>query len=116
MRQTAKRNAADAKLARAYPMKLGTKDETGQIAPYFVEYIRQLLDDKFGKQLYEQGLKVYTTLDVDLEAAAERALERQMRRIEAGQYGPYRHTSYEYYIAKHGDDEEQPQNSPYLQG
>jgi penicillin-binding protein 1A len=116
MRQAGKLSDAEANLARAYPMKLGTKEESGQVAPYFVEYIRQLLDDKFGKQLYEQGLKVYTTLDIDLEAAAERALERQMRRIEAGQYGAYRHTSYEYYISKHGDDDEQPQNSPYLQG
>ena len=116
MRQAGKLSDADANLARAYPLKLGTKVESGQVAPYFVEYIRQQLDDKFGKQLYEQGLKVYTTLDVDLEAAAERSLERQMRRIEAGQYGTYKHTSYEYYIAKHGDDEEQPQNSPYLQG
>ena len=116
MRQEGKLSAADANLARAYPLKLGTKEESGQIAPYFVEYIRRLLDDKFGRQLYEQGLKVYTTLDIDLEAAAERALERQLRRIEAGQYGPYKRTSYEYYMAKHGDDDEQPQNSPYLQG
>ncbi|HET9425714.1 MAG TPA: PBP1A family penicillin-binding protein [Gemmatimonadaceae bacterium] len=105
-----------ANLARAYPLRLGTRQESGQVAPYFVEYIRQLLDEKFGKQLYEQGLNVYTTLDIDLEAAAERALERQLRRVEAGQYGPYRHMSYEYYIAKHGDDAEQPSNSPYLQG
>lgn len=116
MRQEGVISPEVANLARAYPLKLGRKEESGQIAPYFVEYIRQLLDDKFGKQLYEQGLKVYTTLDIDLEAAAERALERQLRRIEAGQFGAYRHTSYEYYIAKHGDDDEQPQNSPYLQG
>src|SRR4051812_18222209 len=116
MRQGNKITDADANLARAYPLKLGTKVESGQLAPYFVEYIRQQLDEKFGKQLYEQGLKVYTTLDVDMEAAAERALERQLRRIEAGQFGPYKHTTYEYYIAKHGDDEEPPENSPYLQG
>jgi penicillin-binding protein 1A len=116
MRQDGKLSDADANLARAYPLKLGTKEVSGQIAPYFVEYIRQLLDEKFGRQLYEQGLKVYTTLDIDLEASAERALERQLRRIEAGQYGRYSHTTYEYYIAKHGDDAEQPQNSPYLQG
>ncbi|MEO5568291.1 MAG: PBP1A family penicillin-binding protein [Gemmatimonadaceae bacterium] len=116
MRQEGKISDADANLSRAYPYKPGTKEESQQVAPYFVEYVRQLLDDKFGKQLYEQGLKVYTTLDVDLEAAAERALERQLRRIEAGQYGAYRHTSYEYYISRHGDDAEQPQNSPYLQG
>ena len=41
--------AAEANLARAYPLRLGTKETSQQIAPYFVEYIRQLLDDKFGK-------------------------------------------------------------------
>jgi penicillin-binding protein 1A len=116
MRQAGKISDANANLARAYPLKLAQKEEAGQVAPYFVEYIRQLLDDKFGKSLYEQGLKVYTTLDIDLEGAAERALERQLRRIEAGQYGKYNHTSYEYYLAKHGDDDEPPPNSPYLQG
>src|SRR5204863_679552 len=117
MRTDDKITAADANLARAYPLRLGTKDESGEIAPYFIEYIRELLDDKFGKQLYEQGLKVYTTLDIDLELAAERSLERQLRRIEAGQYGAYRHTTYEYYVAKNTDiTETRNPNSPYLQG
>ena len=31
---------------------------TGETAPYFVEWVRQQLDAQFGKQLYEQGLKV----------------------------------------------------------
>ena len=30
-------------------------------------WIRQLLDQQFGNQLYEQGLKVFTTLDLDLQ-------------------------------------------------
>jgi penicillin-binding protein 1A len=119
MRVAGKINDADANLARTYPLRLGAKDESGEVAPYFVEYVRQLLDDKFGAQLYEQGLKVYTTLDIDLELAAERSLERQLRRIEAGQYGAFRHTSYEYYttrVAKSDDDAPQNPNSPYLQG
>jgi penicillin-binding protein 1A len=109
---------ADANLGRAYPLRLGTKDESGEIAPYFVEYIRELLDEKFGKQLYEQGLKVYTTLDIDLELAAERSLERQLRRIEAGQFGPFRHTTYEYYTTRNTNDDEATAspNSPYIQG
>ena len=109
---------ADANLGRAYPLRLGTKDESGEIAPYFVEYIRELLDEKFGKQLYEQGLKVYTTLDIDLELAAERSLERQLRRIEAGQFGTFRHTTYEYYTTRNTNDDEATAspNSPYIQG
>src|SRR6266550_799370 len=117
MRTDGKITAADANLGRAYPLRLGTKDESGEIAPYFVEYIRELLDDKFGKQLYEQGLKVYTTLDIDLELTAERSLERQVRRIEAGQYGTFRHTSYEYYTTRNTNTDEATTspNSPYLQ-
>jgi penicillin-binding protein 1A len=117
MRADGKISAADANLARAYPMKLANREENGQIAPYFVEYIRQQLDDKFGKQLYEQGLKVYTTLDIDMQGAAERAMERQLRRIESGETGAFRHTTYQYYVAHaSGDEETENTNSPYLQG
>jgi penicillin-binding protein 1A len=118
MRTEGKITDADANLARAFPLRLGTRDESGEIAPYFVEYIRQLLDEKFGKQLYEQGLKVYTTLDIDLELAAERSLDRQMKRIEAGQYGTFRHPSYEYYTTRNTSDDQATAspNSPYLQG
>jgi penicillin-binding protein 1A len=109
-------NAADAREAQAYPLRLATRVEAGETAPYFVEWIRQQLDDKFGRQLYEQGLKVYTTLDLDLQSAAERALERQIRAIEAGRYGTFPHTSYEKYMARANDEDNLSPNSPYLQG
>jgi penicillin-binding protein 1A len=83
----------DASLAKAYPLRLAGRAETGEVAPYFVEWVRQQLDQQFGPQLYEQGLKVYTTLDLDMQFAAERALERQLRAIEGGAYGPYQHTT-----------------------
>jgi penicillin-binding protein 1A len=102
--------------AQAYPLKLATRVEAGQLAPYYVEWIRQQLDDRFGKQLYEQGLKVYTTLDLDLQSAAERSMERQMRAIESGRYGPFPHKSYERYMAAANDDDQDAASSPYLQG
>jgi penicillin-binding protein 1A len=109
---------ADASLARAYPLRLARKTDAGEFAPYFVEWVRQLLDEQFGRQLYEQGLKVYTTLDPELQSAAERALETQLRAIEAGRYGPYKHISYEKYVAQasDNDNENNTPNSPYLQG
>jgi penicillin-binding protein 1A len=109
---------ADASLARAYPLRLARKTDAGEFAPYFVEWVRQLLDEQFGRQLYEQGLKVYTTLDVELQSAAERALETQLRAIEAGKYGAYKHESYEHYTAQaiDNDNENAAANSPYLQG
>ena len=108
---------ADANLAKAYPLRLAQKTESGDVAPYFVEWVRQQLDQQFGKSLYEQGLKVYTTLDVDMQTAAERAMERQLAAIEAGRYGTYRHTTYEKYIAgREDDDGTTAPTSPYLQG
>ncbi len=106
-----------ASLAKAYPMQLARRSESGDLAPYFVEWVRRALDDRFGRQLYEQGLKVYTTLDVDMQQAAERSMERQLRAIEGGSYGKFSHITYESYIAKAaaGADAAAP-NSPYLQG
>jgi penicillin-binding protein 1A len=110
-------DAAQAQEAQAYPLRLATRVETGEVAPYFIEWIRQQLDEKFGRQLYEQGLKVYTTLDLDLQTAAERSMERQIRSIEGGKYGPFPHTSYEKYIAQtNGNEDKETPNSPYLQG
>jgi penicillin-binding protein 1A len=84
MRRNGAISDADASLAKAYPLQLGSKTESGEVAPYFVEWVRQQLDEKFGARLYEQGLKVYTTLDLDMQSAAERALENQLRAIEGG--------------------------------
>jgi penicillin-binding protein 1A len=53
-------------------------------APYFVEMVRLHLDQKYGSNaVYEGGLKVYTTLDMDLQQIAERAVERQLSSLEA---------------------------------
>src|SRR5438132_5129612 len=116
LRANGKISDADASRAKAYPLKLATREAAGEIAPYFVEWVREQLDAQFGKKLYEQGLKVYTTLDLDMQAAAERALERQVRSIEGGRYGAYSHESYEHYIAHHPEGEEGNGTSPYLQG
>jgi penicillin-binding protein 1A len=109
---------ADASLAKAYPLQLARRSEAGDVAPYFVEWVRLQLEQQFGQRLYEQGLKVYTTLDVDLQSAAERALENQLKAVEAGRYGPYTHQTFEGYMAKASSRAGEPArgNSPYLQG
>jgi len=118
LRREGRISDADASLAKAYPLQLAHKSDAGDVAPYFVEWVRQQLDQKFGKRLYEQGLKVYTTLDVDMQSAAERALEQQIRAIEGGKYGKYTHSTYEQYQAGRGGagEEARVANSPYLQG
>ncbi|MEO7362753.1 MAG: transglycosylase domain-containing protein, partial [Gemmatimonadaceae bacterium] len=107
----------DASLAKAFPLQLARRSESGEVAPYYVEWVRQQLDAHFGQQLYEQGYRVYTTLDIDMQAASERALEQQLRAIEAGRVGPYKHMTYEGYLAKNAESGETAgANSPYLQG
>ena len=56
------------------------------IAPFFVEEVRQHLNSKYGaKALYESGLSVQTTLDARLQAAATRALQEGLRRVDKRQ-------------------------------
>jgi penicillin-binding protein 1A len=53
-------------------------------AAYFVEMVRLHLDEKYGSNaVYEGGLKVYTTLDMDMQQIAERSLEKQLSSLES---------------------------------
>jgi penicillin-binding protein 1A len=117
MRRSGDITDAAASEARAYPLQLARRRESGDVAPYYVEWVREQLDAQFGRSLYEQGLKVYTTLDPDMQSAADRALEQQLRAIEGGRYGKFPHITYEQYIARNASGEQQDiANSPYLQG
>ncbi len=52
-------------------------------APFFLEEVRKHLEREYGaKALYEGGLSVATTLDPTLQAAANRAVERGLRRLD----------------------------------
>jgi len=51
-------------------------------APYFVEWVRRILDDRFGSGLYSEGYRVYTSLDIGLQHQAHQAMERGWQRIE----------------------------------
>jgi penicillin-binding protein 1A len=53
------------------------------VAPYFAEEIRKTLEQKYGADaLYHAGMVVQTTLDVELQEAANRAVDRGLRRID----------------------------------
>lgn len=52
-------------------------------APYFIDYVSQELKDLYPKgALASLGLGIYTTLDLEVQAAAERALKRGLQRLE----------------------------------
>src|SRR3989339_860808 len=46
------------------------------IAPHFVMYVKELLSEQYGENfIIQEGLKVYTTLDLDKQKIAEEAVE-----------------------------------------
>jgi penicillin-binding protein 1A len=67
--------AAQAADARSAPLVLHLAHDPNSLSPYFVEEIRRYLENKYGAdQVHEGGLKVYTTLDVDMQKAANQAV------------------------------------------
>jgi penicillin-binding protein 1A len=75
MLEDGKITAAQAADARLAPIVLRLAHDPNSLAPHFVEEIRRYLEGKYGAdQVHEGGLKVYTTLDVDLQRAANQAV------------------------------------------
>jgi len=67
--------AQQAAEARDQPIHLEVAHDPDSLAPYFVEEIRRYLEGKYGSdQVHEGGLKVYTSLAMDLQHAANRAV------------------------------------------
>jgi len=75
MLEDGKITAAQANDARSAPLELHLAHDPNSLAPYFVEEIRRYLEGKYGAdQVHEGGLKVYTSLNVDLQRAANQAV------------------------------------------
>jgi penicillin-binding protein 1A len=69
--------------AKAEPIQLKVTDDFSRkgIATHFVEYIRQQLRDKaekYGFDIYRDGISVYTTLDSRMQRHANRAVEEHL--------------------------------------
>ncbi len=72
-------NREQAKLAIEEDFHLGEVEKMLNKAPYFVEHVRRILEEKFGSsKLYRAGLKVYTTLDMDMQESAQRAIKKNL--------------------------------------
>src|SRR5256712_3794121 len=85
-----------------------------QEAPYFMEMVRQYLDERYGSnQLYEGGLKIHTSIDIDIQHAVEESLERRLPALE--QRNQYKKTRA--VLAKAGGAPARDKNqTDYLQG
>jgi penicillin-binding protein 1A len=75
MLEDGKITAEEAQRAKNSPIRLNVQGEPNSIAPYFVEEIRQYLEKKYGsEEVHEKGLRVYTSLNVEMQKAANLAV------------------------------------------
>src|SRR5712671_2892868 len=74
---------ADGEQAKATEIKLAPKQRPDELAPYFVEEIRQYLDKTYGRSRYlEGGLKVYSTLNVPMQKVSNTAVRMGLREYD----------------------------------
>lgn len=73
-----------AEAAKKQETRINTLQERFDIqAPHFSMYVRKKLEDMFGADMvYQGGLKVYTTLDFDLQRKAEEAVSTNIKLLQ----------------------------------
>jgi penicillin-binding protein 1A len=72
-------DAEQAEIAGATEVVIVDREEADRLAPYFVEQVRQYLEANYGvRKLYEEGLRVHTTLDASLQRQLEAHLETHL--------------------------------------
>jgi penicillin-binding protein, 1A family len=75
MLQDGKITKAQADAAKSAPLGLHLEAPPNSIAPYFVEEVRRQLEKEYGvEEVHGAGLRVYTTLDLGLQEAANQAV------------------------------------------
>src|SRR5499427_5955958 len=69
--------------AKSHPIVIAQKQRPDEIAPYFVEELRRYLEKKYGTfAVHEGGLKVYSTLNVEMQKAANAAVRAGLREYD----------------------------------
>ncbi len=75
MEHDGKISAEQAATAMAQPLGLKIETPPNSIAPYFVDEVRRQLEKEYGvDEVHGAGLRVYTTLDLDLQEVANKAV------------------------------------------
>ena len=74
---------SDYETAEAEPIRLPKPELPGTRAPYFMDFVRRVLEEAIGPQrLYQGGLTITTSLDSGLQAAAEAAVAEGLAKLE----------------------------------
>jgi penicillin-binding protein 1B len=83
MVETGALTESEANRAKAEPLRLAPPNIDGSEAPYFVDLVHDQLVKRIGDQdLSHQSLRIYTSLDPDLQRAASEAVEVGMRNVD----------------------------------
>jgi penicillin-binding protein 1A len=78
------------------PLYLSSVRYTRYTPNYFLEYVRKYLEDEYGVEMtYKGGLKVYTTLNRNVQIAAVESLKKGLKKLDKrqGYRGPLGHKS-----------------------
>ena len=66
--------------SKAKPIILKPRTSNTDLAPYFIEWVRQSLADRYTTDvIWRKGLRVYTSLNIEMQSAAGRALSQGLR-------------------------------------
>ena len=74
---------SEADSMKKIPIELNPQGDFEGEAPYFVEDIRRQLEDKFGSDLlYQEGMSIYTTLDLRHQRLANQAIQNRLSALQ----------------------------------
>jgi len=77
------------------PLKLNPFGSDGNAASYFIEQIRRMLEPEFGtNRLFTGGLKIYTTIDIDLQNYADSVLNNVLTEFEERNKYKYKYSDF----------------------
>jgi penicillin-binding protein 1B len=83
MVETGAITASEATRAKAEPLRLAPPNIDASEAPYFVDLVHDQLVQRIGDQdLSHQSLRIYTSLDPELQRAASEAVEIGMKNVD----------------------------------
>jgi penicillin-binding protein 1B len=83
MVETGAITASEAERAKAEPLRLAPPNIDASEAPYFVDLVHDQLVKRIGDQdLAHQSLRIYTSLDPELQRAASEAVEMGMKNVD----------------------------------
>ncbi len=78
---------AEAEHARNTPLVIRSRKKVnGEQSAYFLEYIRIQLEGRYGEeQIYRKGLKIYTTMNAEMQRGAWEGVTNGLKAVDKGQ-------------------------------